>query len=278
MKPQNQRKSHAFTLIELLVVIAIIAILAAILFPVFAKAREKARQISCLSNGKQLALAVLQYSQDYDESNPPAVVYTNSLMFSGDPAGHWDTVVAPYIKSFAAYSCADDSIANSFISGQEWRGQHVSWAANAYSVGDPATGYSSKLMLGAFGVPGDNSSPQVVGLAHIASPARSIMLAEKSSDDVKAGCASDGFENTSAQGPVQMFADGTPQFTWCSDGIPDATRAAAAYPNGSNGGVSAKHSGFANFVFCDGHAKAMMPTSTNPHGTNDAANLWDTTR
>ncbi|MCW3058828.1 MAG: prepilin-type N-terminal cleavage/methylation domain, partial [Capsulimonas sp.] len=59
-----------FTLIELLVVIAIIAILAAILFPVFAKAREKARQISCASNMKQLALGLLQYNQDNDESMP----------------------------------------------------------------------------------------------------------------------------------------------------------------------------------------------------------------
>src|ERR1700753_3722417 len=60
-------KRRGFTLIELLVVIAIIAILAAILFPVFAKAREKARQIACLSNMKQIGLATLQYVQDYDE-------------------------------------------------------------------------------------------------------------------------------------------------------------------------------------------------------------------
>ena len=61
----------AFTLIELLVVIAIIAILAAILFPVFAQARESARQSLCLSNGKQIGMAMLMYSQDYDERLPP---------------------------------------------------------------------------------------------------------------------------------------------------------------------------------------------------------------
>src|SRR6185295_14534781 len=72
----------AFTLIELLVVIAIISILAAILFPVFAQAREKARQATCLSNEKQIGLAILAYCQDYDETLPPA---TYSLPASASP-------------------------------------------------------------------------------------------------------------------------------------------------------------------------------------------------
>lgn len=66
----HSRRANAFTLIELLVVIAIIAILAAILFPVFASAREKARQTACLSNTKQIGTAVSMYVQDYDESLP----------------------------------------------------------------------------------------------------------------------------------------------------------------------------------------------------------------
>ena len=78
MKRPNTLKG--FTLIELLVVIAIIAILAAILFPVFAQAREKARQISCLSNEKQIGLAFMQYIQDYDETYP-------HQQFDGAPAG-----------------------------------------------------------------------------------------------------------------------------------------------------------------------------------------------
>src|SRR5579862_4815942 len=96
-----------FTLIELLVVIAIIAILAAILFPVFASAREKARQISCASNEKQLALATLQYTQDFDEVFP----YGNSLWSQnwGIDRDNWSGAIAPYIKSTGVFACPDDN-------------------------------------------------------------------------------------------------------------------------------------------------------------------------
>jgi len=85
-----RRRREGFTLIELLVVIAIIAILAAILFPVFAQAREKARAASCLSNNKQIALAFSMYKQDYDETYPPAVDPVTNLW--------WENAVSPYIK------------------------------------------------------------------------------------------------------------------------------------------------------------------------------------
>jgi len=92
-------RSRGFTLIELLVVIAIIAILAAILFPVFAKAREKARQSSCLSNVKQLTLGMLQYVQDFDEKFPMFVTGTPT---QGEP---WWVCVQPYIKNEQVYVC-----------------------------------------------------------------------------------------------------------------------------------------------------------------------------
>lgn len=90
---------NGFTLIELLVVIAIIAILAAILFPVFAKVREKARQINCVSNMKQMGMGVLQYVQDYDETYPMSSFgYTFSTP-GGPETAEWDTVIMPYIKA-----------------------------------------------------------------------------------------------------------------------------------------------------------------------------------
>src|SRR5471032_1752630 len=100
-------RRKGFTLIELLVVIAIIAILAAILFPVFARARENARRASCQSNLKQIGLGMLQYAQDYDERIPFGVFagYGNSLP---DGIG-WAGPLYPYLKSAQIFVCPSDS-------------------------------------------------------------------------------------------------------------------------------------------------------------------------
>jgi prepilin-type N-terminal cleavage/methylation domain-containing protein/prepilin-type processing-associated H-X9-DG protein len=103
-------KSHrGFTLIELLVVIAIIAILAAILFPVFARARENARRASCQSNLKQIGLGIMQYTQDYDEKYPPIYIAT----LQAPPDGHvwtgvnwwWKQIIFAYVKSDQVFVC-----------------------------------------------------------------------------------------------------------------------------------------------------------------------------
>ena len=96
------RRKRGFTLIELLVVIAIIAILAAILFPVFAKAREAARQTSCINNAKQLAVGVLMYTQDYDELLPRAWTSTGG---PNNAARDWATDTEPYIKNTRVMIC-----------------------------------------------------------------------------------------------------------------------------------------------------------------------------
>ena len=106
-------QKRAFTLIELLVVIAIIAILAAILFPVFAQAREKARQTSCLSNQKQLGLGVMQYVQDYDETYPMAYYYKNNTATTngGSAGGYvtWTVLLQPYVKNAQLFVCPSDA-------------------------------------------------------------------------------------------------------------------------------------------------------------------------
>src|SRR5208283_4798140 len=96
-------RRNAFTLIELLVVIAIIAILAAILFPVFAAAREKARQATCASNMKQIGLALIQYASDFDECLAPAIVGSGKSTSDGVSNYNWMDAIYPYVKSTGVY-------------------------------------------------------------------------------------------------------------------------------------------------------------------------------
>jgi prepilin-type N-terminal cleavage/methylation domain-containing protein/prepilin-type processing-associated H-X9-DG protein len=109
-----QRRSSGFTLIELLVVIAIIAILAAILFPVFAQARESARKTSCLSNMKQLGTAVMMYIQDYDGAYP--------LAWYPTPQYGFDVVLFPYIKNYQVYECPSNKVTPRFWVGYQNNG------------------------------------------------------------------------------------------------------------------------------------------------------------
>jgi len=112
------KRRVGFTLIELLVVIAIIAILAAILFPVFAQAREKARQTSCLSNLKQLGLGFMQYTEDNDEYYPGSIFYGQG----------WAGKIYPYVKSKGVFTCPDDSRPKSTF---PWAADTVSYIANS---------------------------------------------------------------------------------------------------------------------------------------------------
>ncbi len=107
-----------FTLIELLVVIAIIAILAAILFPVFAKAREKARQTSCASNEKQIVLSILMYAQDYDEKLVPSWK-SNWATYSAT----WADLVQPYVKNTQLFVCPSNQTTSVGWDGQPSRFQ-----------------------------------------------------------------------------------------------------------------------------------------------------------
>src|SRR6187551_124600 len=104
------KKRTGFTLIELLVVIAIIAILAAILFPVFAQAREQARQTTCLSNFKQIGLGVMMYVQDWDETYPTSRL---AKLPGGTDCGQkiitWKTQTIPYVKNIDVYRCPSNT-------------------------------------------------------------------------------------------------------------------------------------------------------------------------
>ncbi len=130
----------AFTLIELLVVIAIIAILAAILFPVFAQARESARAIACLSNTKQLGTAIIMYSQDYDESIIPWETALDAAGTDKQVANSWPYLVQPYVKSQQIMLCPSFNAAKT---------QKASDAPLCDGNGSPNTGHTGELFTAA---------------------------------------------------------------------------------------------------------------------------------
>ena len=167
-------KRTGFTLIELLVVIAIIAILAAILFPVFARAREKARQSSCLSNLKQIGLAAVMYAQDYDER------FVFGFTYYYDSGGtEWlawfPNLLEPYIKNQQIFVCPSHKQSYSFE--QPWGTMYYSYGYN----GLPDPGASNKALMGA----GASSS-----LAEIEVPAGTIAFIDATWIELDHGAAS----------------------------------------------------------------------------------------
>jgi len=218
------KRDCAFTLIELLVVIAIIAILAAILFPVFAKARDKARQTSCLSNMKQLGLGVMQYVQDYDQSYP----YVRQL---SAPVSVWGADIYPYVKSMQVFVCPSNTTDDGLSMGSGLNG----------TLRIPA----SYAMNDRMGNTSSGSVPAPLTDGGLDKPSQKILIAE-----TKAMNGTDG-----KLYPHSIYA----YWDW-----------AIPYPNAPyNNGKSQwenwaffGHSGMANFIFIDGHVKAMKPTAT----------------
>jgi prepilin-type N-terminal cleavage/methylation domain-containing protein/prepilin-type processing-associated H-X9-DG protein len=122
-----RKARRGFTLIELLVVIAIIAILAAILFPVFARAREQARKTTCMSNLKQIGLALTQYLQDYDEHWPVADWWS------------YKKIIMPYVKAELVFKCPSEGNYGCFFSYKMW-GTSYPWMGGWWVAGNPARG------------------------------------------------------------------------------------------------------------------------------------------
>jgi prepilin-type N-terminal cleavage/methylation domain-containing protein/prepilin-type processing-associated H-X9-DG protein len=186
MLPSKARRPGAFvsekgfTLIELLVVIAIIAILAAMLFPVFAKAREKARQTSCINNNKQLSLAILQYAGDWDE-NLPMWYNGGTIPFEGKNAdATWDLTVWPYVKTKGVYTCPSNAPQN-------------------------ATPIPAGSVIRSYALPRNVSG---LALGEVKNPAETVQLYEKGSQPMGIGADSTGedFFQMWGQDQAQMKA------------------------------------------------------------------------
>ncbi len=291
----NKSTSKGFTLIELLVVIAIIAILAAILFPVFAQARAKARQTACLSNEQQMALAVIQYTQDNDE------LYPIGSIAQWWPS--WAVTIGPYLKSYDVFLCPDDSsnqlptggCAGATLANPGWCGVGISYASNGLQIHDAANGNDWPMhgIMGQFQTGGNWMAPvSAMSLGRVQNPATTVMLSEKHTQDVDNyfkrvdGPASSGWGigNLNWAGPTEFSSWECDGLNWDASfspqEIPNGDESPNnLYPCGPNGALSTTHSQMANMAFADGHVKAMIPYVTDPDPIGQPQNdMWDASR
>ncbi len=260
-------KKHGFTLIELLVVIAIIAILAAILFPVFAQAREKARATACMSNMKQLGIAMTQYCGDYDECLPYAALGDTP---SGNYMLYWQDVIFPYVKAEGAYNCPDNDITMGIVPYQQAcpfttctdgrghggnKGGALSWreSSGSYIVNSSYYGWLAAPVPPTTNQSGVNVAP--VQLNKIAVPSTTIFCVDGAAIKVAGGYQNATFITCQygiGQDPHTLVTTGNVPYV---KGGKNAGSNSSALP----GSAIAWHQGRMNLAWCDGHASTMSP-------------------
>ena len=200
----NARKARGFTLIELLVVIAIIAILAAILFPVFARARENARKSNCQSNLKQIGTGVMMYAQDFDEYMP------FSWQISNDQNGRiWPDAILPYIKNTGVFNCPSFSTKVGLDSVGKFLRTQMPYAANTCYYGGRAGSASGPVA----------SHPMNKSMAEIRVPADTVFATDYSGHSSKPPANTTCPATTCSLPPAQPISrsSGTRTCaTWCS--------------------------------------------------------------
>ncbi len=261
MYKQSQSPSsttrHGFTLIELLVVIAIISILAAILFPVFATARAKARATACLSNQKQIALGVLQYINDFDETMPlgkfGSTTNDTNRSATGSIVYDWRDAIYPYVKTEQVFNCPDDTINGV---GAGWQYDYIFKTGAVYDHGGSYEGnasfYTTSPVTDQRG-PLALAPTSTIGLSHIDSPATLIFSADASGVN---GKCTPVFAPKSTNSPRVIAYDPMPISSarpWAWPSLGDNY-----YNNASSNTLAGRHpAGMINVTLCDGHSKAL---------------------
>jgi len=275
----QRRSKSAFTLIELLVVIAIIAILAAILFPVFASAREKARQTACVSNMKQVGLGLMQYIQDYDGTFPgPDEVEPVAMSQDSQERIPYDLQLMPYVKSVHVFSCPSDAAARSLsLGGYSWYDPSYKPAMTPRSytivaqLTSPSTGsLDMNTGVGTYKRNFDGTGSDSVTANGISGTQQSFGYKESKLDEpsdtialmeewapatAQYGNNVDGYVGSpngavSTGGAVWELAGRRP-------GSNDPTLVAIGASGDDNANPTPGHFGRGNYIFADGHVKAL---------------------
>jgi len=249
-KPGKNKKPQGFTLIELLVVIAIIAILAAILFPAFAKAREAARRSSCSSNMKQIGIAIMQYTQEYDEKYP-------MLHFNNDAGQEvrWYEAVSPYIKSGNAYASGRISGAGGV------------WDCPSATAQPGLYGANWALMQNGQGYPPLGTT---VSLAVVNAPSDTVLVCEKGNNPGNSSWLQfqvwEGNWTASGGGNANnnyAYPDHIDVAKDCDLGAGSGPPDYSTTWNGCSMMPRYRHLETSNFLFADGHVKAIRKGGIN---------------
>ena len=273
--PARSTRPHGFTLIELLVVIAIIAILAAILFPVFQNVRENARRTTCTSNAKQLSIAIIQYTQDSDETMVPV----NAGGWFGSPRLSWATAIEPFLSNAyyggsSVFHCPDNEAdfyqqwtGTPRNSSPDWASKFLDYGMNVdYLQPDPGCDKTQAI-------PNSGNVPygHPVGLGQIDSPAQTVLLAETKPEVILSNGAFYPSDQVDAPlGGTTGVVSACGLDGWGKDDAFELPN--TGVQNTGTNTFDPRHNGGGNVAFCDGHVKWLRPSALAA-GTNWNANI-----